>query len=139
MKIQEMRFNGKRIGAESGPIPNIRHRIKTLVLLTAANPRRVMYTHPWHKFFVVRRLIVGTVYFAHIASASGRRQNAERTPQQVPRRLIRPSASNFRMWLLETAPAQTHLRIIMHLESHLPPELAQRLNISRRLVPKWKL
>src|SRR5208282_2586515 len=51
-------------------------------------------------------------------------------------RLTWPSESNLRMWLRNPLPAQAHLGIIVDLKSHFPAQIAQHLNVARRLVPE---
>src|SRR5208282_4720189 len=115
MKIQQVSFNGKRIRAKRGPISNVSDRIETLAVISTADSRTGdVNAILRHEFFIVRQIDRRDGIFRPIsASTAGCRENAERTPQQVPR----PADSAFRKQLTDVAarnplPAQAHLGII---------------------------
>src|SRR5580693_4314469 len=128
-----MSFDGERIGAERGPVPNIRDRIKALAANAGAGNINAVFGH---EVFIMRQIDRWHGIFRPIsASPSSGGENAERTPQQV----ACPAHSACRKQSSDVAarygfPAQSHLGIAVHLKSHLAAKLAQRFNISRCFV-----
>src|ERR1700686_2259763 len=135
MKIQQVRFDRKRVAAKRWTIPNIRDRVKALF----AHPRaRDINAILRNQLFVAGQINCRHGVLRSIAApASGSRKNAERTRQQMPR----PAYPALRKQLANLAagdalPTQAHLGIIVDRKSHLSAQLAQQMNIARRLVPK---
>src|SRR5208337_444004 len=116
VEIQQVSFNGKRIGAKRGPVPNVRDRVETLIADAGAGDIDAVFGH---EFFVVRQVDSGYGVLRSVAaSTAGGRENAEWTRQQMPR----PADSAFGKQLSNVAArnplaAQAHLGIIMDLKS----------------------
>src|SRR5208282_706227 len=97
MKIQQVRLNGKRIGAKGGPVADVRDRVKAFVAHAGAGYVDAVFRH---EFFVARQVDGGDGVLRSIAaSASGGGKNAERTRQQMPR----PAHAAFRKQLTDVA------------------------------------
>src|ERR1022692_615063 len=83
MKVQQVSFNGKRIGSESWTVPDVRDRIETFVAHARASDIDTIFRN---KFLVSSQVNRRHSIFRTItAPASGSRQNAEGTRQQMPR------------------------------------------------------
>src|SRR5208282_997403 len=87
MKIQQVSFDGKRVGAKRRPVSHVGDRIKTLRAITAADScTRDVHAVFRSKLFIVRQINSrDRIFRAVTAPPSGGGENAERTSQQMPR------------------------------------------------------
>ena len=100
MEVQQMAFDGERIGAKRRTIAHIRHRLETLVV----DPQPGNVNAVGGNQFVVTCEIDCRhgVLMAVAASPTGIGEDAERPPSRARARLTFPSAISLRISLLET-------------------------------------
>src|ERR1022692_995686 len=133
MKIQQVRFNGKRVGAKSRTVPNIRDRIEAFVAHARAGDIDAVFRN---NLFVARQVNRRDSVFRSVtAPAPGGRENAEGTRQQMASPADAARGNQFpNVAAGNIFPAQPHFEIIVHFKSHLASQVAQHLNVALRFV-----
>src|ERR1700735_1985076 len=118
MKVEKVGLDSKRIRTKRWTIAHIRDRIKLLNAHARAGNIDAIFRHE----FLIARQVDGwhRVLRSITATASGRAQNAERTPQQMPC----PAHSSINQQLSNMAAGnrlapQGLLLINLHFEAHL--------------------
>src|SRR5258708_5680237 len=122
MKVQQVAFNGKRIGSKRWTTADIRHGIEAL----GSNPRPGN-VNPilGRQFLITRQIDRGDGVFRTIPAPPSRRpQNAKRTRQQMSR-ATHPSFTDqvSDVTAGNRLAAKSLLWVNLHLKSHLRPEL----------------
>src|SRR3954452_21686831 len=138
MKVQEVGFNGKGVGAEGGAVTDVGNGIEALG--TDAGTGNV-HAVLGNELLVAAQINGGNGVLRSVATAaSWRGKNAERSVQQVAGAADTSCSDEFAdVAAGHRFAAQLHLRIDLHFESHFTSELFKHFDIAGGLVSEMKV
>src|SRR5579872_1191342 len=139
MEVEQVSFNGERLGAEGGAIADVGHRIEALLRHAGVGDVNAIFGH---EFFVAAEVDGGNGVFGAItAAAAGIGDDAESTAEQVAgiaditfcsNQLAHPAAGN-------GMAADAHLGVDLDFETELMAELGQLVYVAFGFSPETEV